>query len=41
MKESEDVKRAGESAEAVRAQIKDLDAEILGRDATHRRAFRE
>jgi hypothetical protein len=30
MKESEDVKRAGESAEAVRAQIKDLDAEILG-----------
>ncbi len=30
MKESEDVKRAGESAEVVRAQIKDLDAEILG-----------
>ena len=30
MKESEDVKRAGESADAVRAQIKDLDAEILG-----------
>ncbi len=30
MKESEDVKRAGGSVEAVRAQIRDLDAEILG-----------
>jgi hypothetical protein len=29
MKESEDIKRAGEGAEAVREQIKDLDAEIL------------
>jgi hypothetical protein len=29
MKESEDIKRAGDSAEAVRAQIGDLDAEIL------------
>jgi Bacterial protein of unknown function (DUF853) len=29
MKEAEDVKRAGESAEAVRAQIKDLDGDIL------------
>jgi hypothetical protein len=29
VKESEDIKRAGDSAEAVRAQIGDLDAEIL------------
>ena len=29
MKESEDIKRAGESVEAVKAQAADLDAEIL------------
>ena len=41
MKESEDVKRAGESAEAVRAQIKRSRRRDPRGDATHRRAVRE